>query len=218
MRLIVYAAALILIATAAFGFWLQSLGVDGARFAQKFGLAPQLWPLAFPSFGAVIAGLIAYKNRAPIKRCWRSQEVRKPDVRAALAILFGPLLALLLQSYAGLAHFELTDKDRMMTGLAIADFVFFAAMGNYASTLRAGAPGGLRTPWTLKSERVWVKTHRYLGRGLLAISAAALFSLTVLQPYAAIMTHLGVLIAFKLTAVAFSYTLWRDLRKQQSVS
>lgn len=217
MRLIVYAAALILIATAAFGFWLQSLGVDGAGFTKKLGVTSQLWPLAFPAFGAVIAGLIAYKNRAPIKRYWRAQEVSKPDMRAALAILFGPLLALLLQSYVGLEHFELTTKTRMLTGLAVLDFLFFFAMGNYASTIRFDAPGGLRTPWTLKDERVWKKTHRYLGRGLFAISALAMFSLLFVPAKTAIFAHLGVLVAFKLTAIVYSHSLWRSLQQRHSM-
>jgi uncharacterized membrane protein len=135
-------------------------------------------------------------------------------MRSALAILFGPLLAVLLQSYVGFEHFELTTKARMMTGLAVLDFLFFFVMGNYASTLRFGSPGGFRTPWTLKDKHVWKKTHRYLGRGLFAISALAMLLLLFVPPKTAIFAHLGVLIAFKMTAFAYSYSLWRSLQQR----
>jgi uncharacterized membrane protein len=39
-------------------------------------------------------------------------------------------------------------------------FLFFAALGNLLGKVRQNPYLGVRTPWTLKSERVWEATHR----------------------------------------------------------
>ena len=52
-------------------------------------------------------------------------------------------------------------------------------IGNQLGKSRSMYLIGLRTPWTLASEEVWIKTHRLAGKlmiagGLIAIAAAAL--------------------------------------------
>ncbi len=210
MRAVLSAAPLLLLATVVIGYWLQAAGVETPRFAQRVGLGSLLWPIAIPAFGAMIAALIAIKNRNPIGKCWRSESVSKADMRAALGILFGPLLALLLQSYVGLEHFGLATKERMLTGFAIGDFLFFAAIGNYAATLPHRAPGGFRTPWTMRDPKIWARIHRYVGRGLILISLSALASLFLLEPKIAIFAHVGAIIVFKAVLFAYSYVLWRS--------
>ncbi|MDP4086822.1 MAG: SdpI family protein [Bacillota bacterium] len=41
--------------------------------------------------------------------------------------------------------------------------LFFTGMGNYMSQIRPNYFVGIRTPWTLASEYVWKKTHRFGG-------------------------------------------------------
>jgi len=57
--------------------------------------------------------------------------------------------------------------------------VLFVALGAYLPRVRSNWWIGIRTPWTLESERVWRDTHRVAGRtftagGLLTMSAALL--------------------------------------------
>ena len=42
--------------------------------------------------------------------------------------------------------------------------IVFASMGNYMPLLRRNFFIGIRTPWALRSEETWNKTHRVAGR------------------------------------------------------
>ena len=57
-------------------------------------------------------------------------------------------------------------------------FLFFALLGNVLGRVRRNFWIGVRTPWTLASERVWIDTHRvsarlFVGSGLLGFVAVA---------------------------------------------
>jgi uncharacterized membrane protein len=57
--------------------------------------------------------------------------------------------------------------------------LLFIVMGNYMSKIKSNWFVGIRTPWTLSSEEVWNKTHRWGGKlfiiaGLLMASEAFL--------------------------------------------
>jgi uncharacterized membrane protein len=58
-------------------------------------------------------------------------------------------------------------------------FIFFAALGNVLGKVRRNFWMGVRTPWTLASERVWNQTHRvaawlYTAIGVVGIVAVLL--------------------------------------------
>jgi uncharacterized membrane protein len=68
---------------------------------------------------------------------------------------------------------------------------------------------GIRTPWTLSSERVWRDTHRLGGRtfvvgGLLTVGAV------FLPARAASWVMLGALVLAAAVPVAYSYVRWRQ--------
>ena len=59
----------------------------------------------------------------------------------------------------------------------------FMVLGNYMPTVRQNPHLGLRVPWTLKNEKCWDLTHRFMGRicviaGLAVIAAVLLLRLT----------------------------------------
>src|SRR6185369_4711405 len=63
----------------------------------------------------------------------------------------------------------------MMAGM----FLFFALMGNLMGKVRRNFYMGVRTPWTLASERVWNDTHRlaakmFVGAGVIGLAAVVL--------------------------------------------
>lgn len=68
---------------------------------------------------------------------------------------------------------DMTRTILVMIGL------MFVALGNYMPRLKSNWWMGIRTPWTLESERVWRETHRLAGYtfvigGLIAVVAALL--------------------------------------------
>jgi uncharacterized membrane protein len=93
-----------------------------------------------------------------------------------------------------------------------------ALIGNQLGKSRSMYLIGIRTPWTLASEEVWIKTHRLAGKlmvggGLLMIVAAFLP-----LPSGLVATLIiGVLVGAVAVPVAYSYLLWRaELRRNQA--
>jgi uncharacterized membrane protein len=52
--------------------------------------------------------------------------------------------------------------------------VLMALMGNVMGKVRRNFWVGIRTPWTLASERVWNATHRFAAKAMVLVGAAAL--------------------------------------------
>jgi immunity protein, SdpI family len=89
-------------------------------------------------------------------------------------------------------------------------------IGNQLGKSRSMYLIGLRTPWTLASEDVWMRTHRLAGKlmvggGLLMIAAAALPIPS--GPLATVM--LGVIAVAAGVPIVYSFVLWRRERAAQ---
>lgn len=86
---------------------------------------------------------------------------------------------------------------------------FFIAFGNVLPRARPNWWFGVRTPWTLSSDRVWTRTHRVAGyamtiTGLVVLLAAAVPGLWPLVGAMAV----AVVAAFWM--VIYSYIAWRQ--------
>ena len=95
------------------------------------------------------------------------------------------------------------------------DGILLIVIGNLLPRARPNWFVGIRTPWTLSSDRVWEKTHRFGGRvfvagGLLITIAALLWVQWVHVVLIAV-----VLIATS-SAFIYSYLEWK--RKQSPTS
>ncbi len=87
-------------------------------------------------------------------------------------------------------------------------FLFFALIGNVLGRVKQNFYMGIRTPWTLASEKVWDATHRLAGKfwffgGIAGAIAAALGT-----PMAA---NIVFLLGITLWPVVESYRLYRSL-------
>ncbi len=95
--------------------------------------------------------------------------------------------------------------------------VMLIMIGNYLGKSRSMYLVGIRTPWTLASEEVWIRTHRLGGKlmvasGLLIIVAAIL----PVQPFfRAFVVGISVGTAV-IVPVVYSYFLWRNEDKHQA--
>jgi uncharacterized membrane protein len=91
--------------------------------------------------------------------------------------------------------------------------VMMIVLGNYLPRVRSNWWMGVRTPWTLESERVWRDTHRLAGRTFVAGGVLAVGS--ALLPIAARFWVVVVAImAAALVPAVYSYVLWRRERRQ----
>ncbi|MBM7854330.1 putative membrane protein [Desulfohalotomaculum tongense] len=90
--------------------------------------------------------------------------------------------------------------------------VLFIALGNYMGKIRPNYFIGIRVPWTLASEEVWIKTHRLAGKlmvigGLIALAGA------LTPPVAGfIIMMAGILVPLLVTTV-YSYFLYVQVSK-----
>jgi|SRR5690554_223024 uncharacterized membrane protein len=100
------------------------------------------------------------------------------------------------------------DVGRVML---LAAGLLFVALGNYLPRVRSNWWMGIRTPWTLESERVWRETHRVAGWsfvfGGVVTMVAALLPLAV-RPWVA----LAGLVVAGFVPVVYSYLAYRRER------
>lgn len=87
--------------------------------------------------------------------------------------------------------------------------LMLAVIGNYLPKTRSNFFLGVRTPWTLSSERAWAKTHRVGGRIMFATGVTMTAAAVALgAPVAAAVLGLGV-VAELLTTTVYSYLVWK---------
>jgi uncharacterized membrane protein len=97
--------------------------------------------------------------------------------------------------------------------LGIAFGVMFILLGNYLPRLPRNFFFGIRSPWTLASEIVWVRTHRISGIWFV-VAGILLIILNLLK----VKLHISLLVVLTPTvlycAILYPYFLYRKLEKQ----
>lgn len=74
---------------------------------------------------------------------------------------------------------------------------------------------GIRTPWTLADEDVWIATHRLGGRLMMACGLALwIVALAQPDPALAVPIVVGALGVMVIVPIAYSYVLWRRKYRQ----
>lgn len=92
--------------------------------------------------------------------------------------------------------------------------LFFAAVGNQLGKSRPMFFIGIRTPWTLTNEDVWIATHRLGGKLMVLAGAAWLVAAIANWTGPRAMPVLTTtLLAACLIPAAYSYFFWRHLQK-----
>lgn len=125
-------------------------------------------------------------------------------------LLMGSVIELALVSLA--LHWPVPANRLIVAGLG----AMLILIGNQLGKSRSMYLIGLRTPWTLASEDVWIRTHRLAGKlmvggGIVMIAAAALPLPS--GPLAAVM--LGVIAVAAGAPIVYSFLLWRRERAAQ---
>lgn len=89
-------------------------------------------------------------------------------------------------------------------------FVLLILIGNPLGKVRRNFYIGIRTPWTLASERVWYATHRMGARVLVATGICGLIAVFLRAPAAMTMTLLVVAALFP---ILYSLVLYKRLER-----
>lgn len=126
-------------------------------------------------------------------------------------LIFNGVIVFMGVVHLAVLGYGLGAPVRMDRVVAAGVGVLFIVVGNYITRVEPNWFVGIRTPWTLSSERVWHRTHR-VGGWILVIGGA-LIVLTLFVPAGAVMPILIATIALvAVVPVVLSYLLWRRER------
>ena len=140
------------------------------------GFMPKAPGLALmPCIGAVVVLVLAFATRLAPNR-------KGLDASAeALGVVLIGVAAIFLVSEAAVVARAMDPNFDLIRWLVLAIGVLFVVVGNFLGKVRHNYLIGVRTPWTLRDERVWDKTHRFTGR-LMVLGGVVLAASAVLAP------------------------------------
>lgn len=140
----------------------------------------------------------------PRRRNWEAFGGIYPVLKTSMAALMLFITYLALSAAASPDH--TLPVSRLLLGIGL----LFVVLGNYLPKVRSNFFVGIRTPWTLSSDEVWVRTHRFAGK--LMVGMGLLVMLAVFLPHGwALVVVIGSALGLALVSVVYSYWLYRRL-------
>lgn len=94
--------------------------------------------------------------------------------------------------------------------VGVATGVLFIGIGNVMSKARPNWFVGIRTPWTLSSDRAWDVTHRWGGRLFVLAGLVSAIAMLVLPLEAGFVVLIGVTLGAAFVPMVLSYFVWRS--------
>lgn len=95
-------------------------------------------------------------------------------------------------------------------GIVIALGLLFIVIGNYMGKMRSTFTLGIKTPWTLTSEKSWLKTHR-LGGGLFTIlGMIIIISCFINCGLATFIILIAGVLLILIATFTYSYIIWKQ--------
>lgn len=137
-------------------------------------------------------------------RGFRLEESAEAFYLALLAIM-----AVLLVLHFITLRAELTQSAPSTTLLFALIGALFAVIGSLIGRLKKNFWFGIRTPWTLASDEVWLHTNRLAGR-LLMVAGIALIAASFIGG-TAIPTLIAIVVMVPVVSIVYSYVLYRRI-------
>ena len=154
-----------------------------------------------PVLVLVLLGLfIALPYLDPLKKNYESFRAEYETFVAMLIGFMAYVYALMLASNLGYSF-------SFIQFLAPAFAALFYYVGVMMEKAKRNWFVGIRTPWTLSSERVWDKTHKIAGSMFKAAGIVALIGIAF--PAVGLAASIGVLLATAIVSVVYSYVEYR---------
>jgi uncharacterized membrane protein len=184
------------------------IGMRRLGFARVASLAP--WPFSENKESLLRSGA-AKRRVVPRIEPMRERYVEFADAYAlaglAIVALLAAVHAVVLLSASGVP---------LNVGLVIAPLVglLLCVLGAVLGQVRRNWFVGIRTPWTLTSERSWAATHR-AGRWVFLAMGVAIAVAGIAQTPWAFYTAMVVCLGGVLGLIAYSYVVWRDDPERQ---
>ena len=87
--------------------------------------------------------------------------------------------------------------------------LLFIVIGNVMPRTRSNWWFGVRTPWTLSSDRVWARTHRLAGYSMIAAGVVMILGGLLLPPSLGAPVAIAAIAAAVVGPAVYSYLTWR---------
>ena len=161
----------------------------------------------FPAINLVVLFLMVFIPRIdPLRKNYKDFSKEYTGLRALLVVFFT-----FLYSVAIYASFNVSSS---IFGIVfpIGFGLFFIYIGTILPNFKKNWFAGIRTPWTLSSEKSWEKTHKlagklFIGAGSIAILGGVFFPIYILRVFVFVMILAGVV------PVVYSYFIWKETNK-----
>lgn len=131
--------------------------------------------------------------------------------RGTYDLLIAGLVAFLCVMHLGILGFSLglpIAVDRVIFGSVA---LLLILLGNFLPRARPNWFVGIRTPWTLSSDRVWERTHR-VGGYAFALGGVLMLATLVMAPAYLMYVTIAVAGGVSVFVLAYSYFIWRQER------
>lgn len=111
----------------------------------------------------------------------------------------------------------LLDPERINIQQAITILIgsFLCVSGNIMPRFRRNYFTGIKTPWTLRDDRIWYKTHRFAGR--LWFTGGLLICISTCFRSISFIIMMIIISALLILPVGYSFWLYQTLRKGEII-
>lgn len=210
------ASMLIVLAIVTVAAWVASSLPAGVRLpthwdasGQPNGFSGKWAALMMPAVMAAVTSAIIWFLPA--------LEPRGSNLERSQGLIFAVWASLLLVSVivefavvAAALQWGVSTPALILVGIGL----MFVIIGNQLGKSRSMFLVGFRTPWTLSSEEVWIKTHRLGGK--LMVIAGLLLAVSAFLPLSAgaiPLLTIAIVAIIVFVPIVYSYLLWRRERR-----
>lgn len=125
-------------------------------------------------------------------------------LRVIFSIFFGVIDTFII-------HNSLHGIEKMGLFVPISVLILFTLIGNYMGNIRPNYFVGIKVPWTLNNDLVWVRTHKMAGKlwfwgGLTGIAALFLVKDSVI-------VMIPVIVIISVVPIVYSYIIYQKTEK-----
>ena len=164
---------------------------------------------------AIMAGMLLLFAILP----WLSPKHFELDTfRATYWYIVLVLMGLFVYLHGLLTWAALAGKVDITRAMLSGMLIMFGLLGNVLGKVRRNFYVGVRTPWTLASERVWNDTHRLAGRMFVGAAVLGLPAVLLAPLEAAVVTVLVVIFTAALVPVGYSLVLYKRLERRGEIN
>jgi len=127
-------------------------------------------------------------------------------LRLILAIFFGVLNSAIIWGV-------INKTDSIQNFLPLMIFFLFMLIGNYMGNIRPNYFVGIKVPWTLNSDEVWIRTHKLAGKLWFWGSLAAIGLYFVIDRFDWVFVPL--LVVLVVVPILYSYVIYQKVEDKR---